>query len=332
MPNETAFTDATTLLLAKAPLAIWFILLFLRFVDQRATTAGYRSLLGLAGLLICFSYAWSDFQSQSFSEAANSAMTIETNSSRDGANFGSPNFLLWCGSCIIFAVQTTFAIRSWLRLTPATVHSADVANVKSGKRKHAFHSDAAKLVSKPTLVEGLLVLIATGFLAYVAWTVLDRHPFLTLNASRAANTHLFATLLMLSISVFCALETTILLSPDTAGTKDERGVFLVRWHLVAWLAQALFLIKMILTTLVLLKLGDVDAVPAPTQALAAGFAIGLIILDFVAWMVPYRLRNFQRGSQPTGWASLALASWLSVISYITISVLPFDWPWQIFWS
>ena len=325
MLAQAAFTSATTLLITKAAFGATLLLFLLRFLDRRISTTAARIWVGFCASFACIwqiVLLWQNQMPWQIAQVGSAA--AEVSASSEQQLFG-----LWATGTFLVVGFTLEAIGQWLRLSPRQLHASDTG-AKTSKSRNAESQPNSK--SPQSLWRMILLVVAIAFVGFAALKTVDYQPILTIKARQLATWHLIATLAMGSIAAFCAIEATLLSSPDNHSKKLEDGKFGVRWNWVAWIALGIFLSKLTLTTLVLLRLGDSERIEPSVQALAGCFVICLIILDVVAWMVPYRLKNFQGSSQVTGWSSLAIASWLSLVTYTVVSIIPFSWPWKLFWT
>ena len=141
------------------------------------------------------------------------------------------------------------------------------------------------------------------------------------------------TLLLLGVSLFCAVQLTLVSTfEEFAGDGPACGVRWGRVKPVAILAGLLLAAACLGQFWLAMPRGTSHSVEtsAEWRLLVAGRAFGLILLfaTLLGAMIPSRLAACQRSkTPPRDWVTMALAAWLSLLCFLLIAALPGDWPW-----
>lgn len=137
--------------------------------------------------------------------------------------------------------------------------------------------------------------------------------------------HVLAAAVAGGVALACSIELTFFSSPDALRPATRRRV---RWQAIAWVALLVFLAELGASAGILFAPVDKEA-GAMVQLFPRVFALSLMVVNFVAWMVPHRVAAFQRSGEATQWTSLTLASWLGVLGLLVVNTLPSNWPWDL---
>jgi hypothetical protein len=100
----------------------------------------------------------------------------------------------------------------------------------------------------------------------------------------------------------------------------------VSWSGVAKVALVCWIIESCVAAVIVLTPVD-DAADFQSVAMTRLFAISILLMDFVVWMIPHRVATFKRTGKATAWVSLTLAAWIGALSLAVLCALPSTWPW-----
>jgi hypothetical protein len=117
--------------------------------------------------------------------------------------------------------------------------------------------------------------------------------------------------------VFCGLELTF----------GSALLSSISWSGVATVALFCWIAETCVAAMILLAPVD-NTVELQSVAMTRLFAISILLVDFVVWMIPHRIATFKRTGKATAWVSLTLAAWLGSLSLAVLCALPSSWPWQ----
>ena len=131
--------------------------------------------------------------------------------------------------------------------------------------------------------------------------------------------HTLAACALWGVAVFCGLELTFGSAPLSLSAVSWSGVATVA--LFCWIAETC------VAAVILLAPVD-NTVDFQSVAMTRLFAISILLMDFVVWMIPHRVATFKRTGKATAWVSLTLAAWLGILSLAVLCALPSSWPWQ----
>jgi len=299
MTLNAALWASSTALTGKAALALWAAALLFQYFDRRKLAIVWQVFITLSTLL--FSLAACAYAHNTFTKS------------------------VWIASSVVSGIVAWMHLRDWLRTSPRETfeETSHVDATLKKKKKTAATPSGLKVFSpnRPsafphsavhwfTLLGVLLSggsmtssVVASGSVRSSVWF---------------AAIHVLAACLLLGIAVFCAIELTVGSAPSSLAAVSWSSVAFVA--LICWVAEIC-----IAGSIVLSPVDDT----ADFQALAMSrlFAISLLLMDFVVWMIPHRLAMFQRSGKSTAWVSLALAAWIGVLSLTLLCALPTYWPW-----
>ena len=302
MTLNAALWASSTALTGKAALALWAAALLFQYFDRRKLAIVWQILITLSTLLL----------SAAASVYANNTVTKS----------------VWIAGSVMAVLVASMHLRDWLRTSPReTFEESSQVDPKIKKKKKPASSASANAAatlspSRPSLLpQSLVHWISWIGLLLSGWSVTSSVVASGSVRSSAwfAAVHVLAACLLLGVTVFCAVELTVGSAPSSLSA--------VSWSSVAFVAMIFWVVEIaIAATIVLAPVED----DADFQALAVSrmFAISLLLMDFVVWMIPHRLATFQRTGQSTAWVSLALAAWIGVLSLTVLCALPAHWPWR----
>lgn len=288
--------------LAKLALASWTACLLLRSADRRTLALPYAIGTCLICLAACVFSVW----------------RIADLTARG----------LWCGMVLVNLVYLDLLVRDWLAFHPRTAFEeagGEGAKSAGASKRNGRKTGARKYPEWTMRLEiglawmGILLAASAVTMTCMQDIVVPRRVWV-ISAG-----HLLAAASMWGVAWNCGLQTTFISTPDRLAPEQGPRV---GWPWIARLAMALFIVELLSCTAIFL--GPKQTLPAEfsDRVLPAIFALALMILNFVAWMIPHRIRQFQRAGRATEWVTLALAAWLAFLSFAIVCALPVDWPWR----
>ncbi len=305
----SATTVGMWALIPKAALATLSACGLLRALDRRLAAVPPALVLACIGGAACFAASWQ----------------TQVNAER----------LAWLTAAGCASVAVLLGLRTWLRTTPDQLHretsridaaSSQAKEKVSSKRKKskakARKSDTTDAI--PWRFELALILLA-AVAACLALEWSHQARFARFEGAWRIGTHQLAIGLVWGVTIFCAAQVCWLSTPDAL--NPSQGPRLT-WNWVAWIALVLFLVEMGLCCLIFFSASESRDVELSTRVLTRVFALGLMTINFIMWMVPHRVAGFQRGRTVSGWVSLALAACLACLAAAVVCALPAEWPWD----
>jgi hypothetical protein len=298
MMLDAAIWASSTALNAKVALACWTAAWMLITIDARRIAVTWRALLhGAAGL--CSLLA--SFQSTQLDVV-----------------------WFWRGSFALATMCMLISVRQWLATQPAQTFE-EVASIDRPLKKHKSKRDAGVEDSAvaglgwpwtPFRILHLLgLLLATAALATAVYRIVPGKSTL----QWLAVMHVVATSILLGVSACCALELTFGSAP--------RSLNSVNWRGLASVAFVCFLLELLVGGMILTRAVS-DSQDLGMLIISRLFAVSILLLDLLAWVIPHRVATFKRTGKAAGWVSLTLAAWLCVLSLTVLVALPSNWPWN----
>ncbi len=294
MTLEAALWSSSTALTGKAALAFWTAALLFRFFDRRNSVMVWQILLAICVLAGC--------------------IIANRFTSTPAAHW------MWLAGAVIACLSSLLNIRLWLGASPLETYeeasSLDRTNKKESDAK-SKHPQALKVGPTSSLrwldLLGLLIIAAA-----LAISVYSNAPSPKTNAWQST-VHTLAACALWGVGVFCGLELTFGSTPLSLSAVSWSGV--ARVALLCWIAETCVAAAILLA--------PVDH-KADLQSIAMTrlFAISILLMDFVVWMIPHRVATFRRTGKATAWVSLTLAAWLGTLSLAVLCALPSSWPWR----
>ncbi len=311
MTLNAALWASSTALTGKAALALWVTALLFQYCDLRKIAIVWQVFIALSISLL------------SLAAYANAGGTITKST--------------WMTSCAIASIVATMHIRDWLRTSPRETFE-EVASVdatsKKQKKKSVTKSNALSApsafpraagtrstVSKSTVSKSAVHWYTWLGVMISGWSLTS--SVLANGSARSsalfAAVHVLAACVLLGVALFCAIELTFGSAPSSLSAISWSSVAFVA--LICWVAELGIAASIVLT--------PVDATADfQVAAMSRMFAISVMVIDFVVWMIPFRLATFQRSGKAVAWVSLAIAAWTGVLSLTLLCALPTHWPWR----
>ncbi len=295
MTLNAALWASSTALTGKVAVALWVASLLFLFSDRRRISSGWQVLLSAGSMLL--SIAAGMYASSATSKWA------------------------WIVSVACACVATIFHMRTWSRVSPTEIFS-EVSQIDPLPKKKSA-SKSSKPISKSSspavVLSPAMVLAIAGAIAATVAVGNAIYVSIPQLASIAA-VHAVAICTLLGVAIFCAIELTFDSAPASLAAVAWSVVAIVA--LVAWIAE-IFVAGWIVMAPVS------DQVELPAAALTRMFALSVLVIDFVVWMIPQRVAAFKRAGKATAWVSLSLAAWIGALSLIVLCALPSNWPWKL---
>lgn len=277
----------------------------LQVLDGRRSTSSASVLLSVTGLSLCFG-AWVSL----------SGVYISTCLAITG---------------VALAYQSWICLRRWAATSEREIHEEahplEARKAKSAPKpgKLAKSGQASERSSSvPRLTESLVCYV-TVVTSSVALFLAGRSATGIGLIAYVQHMHLIAAAMAAGVALACSIELTFLASPDAL--RPAMG-HKVKWYAIAWFALLVFLVELVASAAILVAPVDEQS-DALAQLFPRVFALSLVIVNFVAWMVPQRVAGFQRAGEATQWTSLTLASWIGVLGLLVVNALPSNWPWGL---
>ncbi len=230
---------------------------------------------------------------------------------------------LWSASAFLAIAALAASARQWLNIRPravfeeAALRDELVKKNRRGKKPVQAQTVFAPIrASKWLLVVHFLGLVCTatalGFGCFQLVPIGVPLQWLVV-------THVIATSILLGATLCAAMELTFGIAPG--------ALSLVNWQTMANLALGCCVAELLVGA-VLLARPIRDAQDLQAVLLSRLFAISVLVIYWIAWIIPRRVANFKRTGKATGWVSLTLAAWVCVLSLSVLAALPGDWPWM----
>lgn len=250
--------------------------------------------------------------------------------------YAASQFAIRCAFAVgagLLCLELVLLLKSWVKVNPASVHDEQLPSSSESK---ASNREKRKRAAKQTanqrsalnylwLIAGCVALAIGLFWQYAESTAEGMDQINDSMIQAYAAIQMLSACLMLGVSLFCAMQVTFLSSPDAL---EDPGATNVLWGRVAATAMLLLALALFLAFYIFLNGKPLVGEEILNRILPTVFALTLVILYFVAWMVPYRIYGFQKSGKAKEWTSLALAAWLSVLCFALVCALPTSWPWQ----
>ncbi len=296
MTLNAALWASSTALTGKVAVAHWVASLLFLFCDRRRISSGWQVLLSAGSMLLSISAGM-------YASSATSKWA-------------------WIVSVACACVATIFHMRTWSRVSPSEIFS-EVSQIDPLPKKKKSASKSFKPIPKsqsPAVVlSPAMVLAIAGAIA--ATVALGNAIFVAIpQVAWIAAVHAVAICMLLGVAIFCAIELTFDSAPASLAAVAWSVVAMVA--IVAWIAEIF-----VAGSIVMSPVGD--QVELPTAALTRLFALSVLVIDFVVWMIPQRVAAFKRAGKATAWVSLSLAAWIGALSLIVLCALPSSWPWKL---
>ena len=280
-------------------------ILILRVFDGRGTTSSISLIVSTIALFLCFG-AW-----------RGTSGTLAT--------------VCLTTAAVTLAIQGWVCLQHWLRANEAELHeeSRQLADEKNSRKvsKQAGRTAQQSDNSKSILLrksETLLCCLSVGASASVLFLAIQAETSGGLIGGMQVM-HLLAAAIAAGVAFACSVELTFLSSPDAlrpaVGNK-------VHWSAIGWIALIVFLAEFVVSAAIMAAAID-ERSSVVEQLFPKVYALSLLVVHFVVWMVPHRVAGFQRTGSASQWTSLTLASWLGVLGLAVVNSLPNNWPWEL---
>jgi hypothetical protein len=295
MTLDAALWASSTALTGKAALAFWIAAFLFQCFNRRKTAYVWHILLTISAVAGCIF----------------SSMHAP----------GPVTQWLWIISSLVASFGALLNIRQWTKTSPReTFEEASQLDPAIKKKSSAAKSSRLQtLKAKPTkLVQWMDLLGLVMVTAAIAISV-----YASLSSAKAnawlSTVHVLAACMLWGVAVFCAVELTFGSAPLSLSAVSWSGVAAVA--LGCWMAESCIAAAIVLS--------PVDS-SADFQSVAMTrlYAISILLMDFVVWMIPHRVATFKRTGKATAWVSLTMAAWIGVLSLAVLCALPSTWPWQ----
>ncbi len=239
----------------------------------------------------------------------------------------------WYTAAFFAALHLVIVLRRWASIRPRQLHEEQKqgTNALTNKEKRKQKAELrGKQYSTPFASASPIELgmLFVAILSACYGLVQDwREMRLTGDAgiyaamATTANTGLWAT------AMVSALELTFLSSPlNLSPQKGPR----VSWTGIASFGLTAFVLCLMVSSLMLLRENGLDRNDRLIdQAVPKVFALTWMILGCIVWIVPHRVRSFQKCGTAKEWTTLALTSWIGLVCFSIIAALPNNWPWHL---
>ena len=293
--------------LPKFTFALCLAICILRICDQRASAL--RCIMALS-FLAALASALEGWQETEISYAAS-----------------------WYTAAFFTVLHLVIMLRRWASIRPKQLHEEQTqsskAQTKKDKRKQRAESRAKQtstsLSSASPIELGMLLVavLAAGYGLLQDW----REMRLTGDASTYAAMATISSTGLWAIAVVSAMELTFLSSPLNLSPPNGPRV---SWTGIASFGLAAFVLCLMVSSLMLLRENGLDGNDRLIdQAMPKVFALTWMILGCIVWIVPHRVRSFQKSGVAKEWTTLALTSWIGLVCFSVIAVLPNNWPWRL---
>ncbi len=294
MTINAALWASSTALTCKAALAFWCAALLFENFDRRKLVIGWQVLLVLCvipGAILAISYSSSPL-----------ART------------------LWGAAGAIACASMALNVRQWTQTSPRETFEEASQLDPLAKKKTPSKSKriaALKTQSKsPIAWVDLLGLVVTAVaLATSTYGLMSAQKGVAI----LSVAHTTSACLLWGISIFCALELTFGSAPLSLSAVNWTGVSILA--LGGWITESCVAAAIILSPT------DSDS-DFQSIAMTRLFAISILLIDFVVWMIPHRVAKFKRTGKADSWVSLSMAAWIGMLSLAVLCALPVTWPWR----
>lgn len=305
MLTKSVMAVGTFALLPKAALAALIALLLLRTVDRRLSTLPWAILFGLTGAATGFLCFW---HTTEFWER-----------------------LAWMAAASIATLHTLASIRTWLTCTPDQLHVEaqrtnavqPKKNAKPKKAKFLRHSEP-----EPKIGSGESIVCWAAAVSAIAGSLLINYrAFGDLQTTWLLLLHQWLLGMACGVAGVVAVEITFLNAPHALSPNQGPRT---HWKPMAWTALIILLAELLICCCIFFSDPPDVGIAFPDLLLSRMFAISLMVVHWIAWMIPQRVAGFQAQKRPAaGWASLALSAWLVLLALTVVSALPTVWPWHL---
>ncbi len=295
MTLNAALWASSTALTGKAALAFWVAAFLLHYFDRRKTVIVWQSVLTVCALVGCiFSCMYAA---------------------------GSVTRWMWIGSTAIAGFSAFQNLLLWTKTSPLeTFEEASQLDPAITKKSSPAKTNRSNtLMMKPATAVTWIALL--GLVITAAVIVISNCTSASALKTNAglSSIHILAACVLWGVAIFCAIELTFGSAPMSLSA--------VSWSGVSRVALGCWIVESCIAAFIVLSPID-SASEFESIAMTRLFAISILLMDFVVWMIPHRLASFKRTGKATAWVSLATAAWLGVLSLAVLCALPGNWPWM----
>jgi hypothetical protein len=228
---------------------------------------------------------------------------------------------MWMGGALLATFGCLRDIRQWTKTSPRETYEEasqlDPAIKKKSSAVKTIRSNNLKATPTRSFKWiDLLGLVITA--SAIAVSIYASMPSVKTSAWLSA-IHVLAACVLWGVGMFCAIELTFGSAP--------RSLAAVSWSSVAMIALTCWIAESCIAAAIVLSPID-SAADYQSVAITRLFAISILLMDFVVWMIPHRVATFKRSGKATAWVSLAMAAWIGVLSLTVLCALPSVWPWM----
>ncbi|MDX1926082.1 MAG: hypothetical protein SFV81_06170 [Pirellulaceae bacterium] len=294
MTLDAALWAGSTALTGKSALAFWTTALLLQRFDRRKTAIAWQILLtfgAVAGCVLGGIYA-----------------------------AGPVTQWAWIGSAIVAGLCAARDIRQWTRTSPREtyeeVSQIDGASKKSDGTRKSTRSQPMK--ASPAMPLPWFDLL--GIVAVVAAISISIYASVSPRAyAWYSVVHTIAACVLWGVAIFSAIELTFGSAPLSLSA--------VSWSGAAFIALGCWLAESWIAAVIVLSPAD-ESADMQSLVMTRLFAISILLMDFVVWIIPHRVAKFKRTGKASEWVSLSMAAWIGMLSLTLLCALPSNWPWR----
>jgi hypothetical protein len=294
MTLNAALWAGTTALTCKAAFAFWTAALLLKCFDRRKTALVWQLLLTIAAIAGC------------------SLGSVHAT--------GPVTQWAWIASALVAGLSALQDIRQWTKTSPReTYEEVSQLDAASNKKNSASKSTRPQARKKPPAVSlpwfdliGLAIVAAAISISIQASMSPRAYAWYSV-------VHILAACVLWGVAIFSSIELTFGSGPSSLAA--------VSWSGAAFVALSCWIVESCIAAVIVLSPID-NAADLQSVAMARLFAISILLIDFVAWIIPHRVAKFKRKGEASAWVSLTLAAWICAISLALLCALPSNWPWM----
>jgi hypothetical protein len=231
----------------------------------------------------------------------------------------------WQALIALSTLALLVAIAQWMTVAPTEIHreAAQVDKIATKQARNSIGPQVAKssyfwLPSAPN--EWIQVLAGKLTPLFVGWSIYSASSGTALTRWTCV-LHAMMTIVALGISLVIVIEMTFISSPSGSSSANwKRLSFLA---LLVWIGE-LFCVSQLLFWM------DEPSRDLNNSLLVFVFAITAVVVNFIVWMIPYRLTQFAKKGTTSDWISLTIAAWTVTLCLALAALLPFNWPWTLY--
>lgn len=231
---------------------------------------------------------------------------------------------IWTGLVTMTIMSLLASVSQWMTVAPTELHreasQEDKTAVKKSKNAAVGPVGKVPLFWLPsTTIEWLQVVTGKLMVLFAAWSIYTAASGLPLTRWTCV-LHAVTTIVFLAASLATAIELTFISSPSGSTLANWKQLSLIA--IVAWLGE------LACVSQVLFWFDDSNR-DFNNSILVLVFAITVVVINFIVWMIPHRLTQFANKGTTSDWVSLTIASWTVTLCLVLVILLPFNWPWTL---